>query len=190
MTFKCSSTPQQLDDIRHLGFLVNVPPKMTKFVRWIPPLHGLMLNIDGASKGNPRPCGGGGIFRDSNGNVSMAYSHYYGAGSSIFAEVRAMHDGVLLAIEKGFALTSICSDSLILVNSLRIGVVPSWDCYRWWRPGLDFVHLHGVPVNHIFREANQVANALANSACFMCCNEVFCSSKQLPRLCLPALLGD
>ncbi|MQL94097.1 hypothetical protein Taro_026749 [Colocasia esculenta] len=119
MAFKRSSTSQQLDAIRHLGFLVNVPSKMTKFVRWIPPLHGLMLNVDSASKGNPGPCGGGGIFRDPNGNVSMAFSHYYGAGSSVSAEVRAMHDGVLLAIEKGFALSSICLDSLILVNSLR-----------------------------------------------------------------------
>ncbi|MQL84127.1 hypothetical protein Taro_016630 [Colocasia esculenta] len=155
MAFKHSSTPQQLDAIRHLGFLVNVSPKMTKFVRWIPPLHGLMLNVDGASKGNPGPCGGGGIFRDPNGNVSMAFSHYYGAGSSISAEVRAMHDGVLFAIEKGFSLSSICSDSLILVNSLRTGVVPFWDCYRWWRLVLDFVQLLGVPVNHVFREANQ-----------------------------------
>ncbi|MQL97510.1 hypothetical protein Taro_030204 [Colocasia esculenta] len=172
MDFKCSSTSQQLDAIRDLGLFVIAPLKMSKFVRWIPPIYGLMLNVDGASKGNPEPCGGGGIFRDSHGNVSLAFSHYYGVGSGIVAEVRAMHDGVLLAVEKGLIVTNICSDSLTLVASLRTGVVLSWDCYRWWRTVLDFVQLHGVQVTHVFREANQVAIALANFAYSMRCNEV------------------
>ncbi|MQL86269.1 hypothetical protein Taro_018798 [Colocasia esculenta] len=171
MAFKCNSTSKEMDTIRDLGLFDIVPVKMSKYVRWIPPVHGLMLNVDGASKGNPGPCGGGGIFRDSHGNATLAFSHYYGVGSCMVAEVHAMHDGILLAVEKGLMVTDICSDSLSLVTSLRTGVVPSWDCYKWWRNVLDFVHLHGVNVTHVFREANKAADALANYACSMRCNE-------------------
>ncbi|MQM08584.1 hypothetical protein Taro_041434 [Colocasia esculenta] len=114
MGFKYNSSSQQMDAIRDLGLFVIVPVKMSKFVRWIPLVHGLMLNVDGASKGNPGPCGGGGIFRDSSGNATLDFSHYYGVGSCMVSEVRALHDGILLAIEKGIMVTAICSDSLSL----------------------------------------------------------------------------
>ncbi|MQM02314.1 hypothetical protein Taro_035080 [Colocasia esculenta] len=81
----------------------QVPIKAVKIVRWNPPLHGLLLNVDGASKGNPGPCGGGGIIRDTTGTMLVAFSHFYGAGSSLLAEVRAMtpkHHGCLNTLHK------------------------------------------------------------------------------------------
>ncbi|MQM18019.1 hypothetical protein Taro_051002 [Colocasia esculenta] len=44
-----------------------------------------------------------------------------------------MYDGAQLAVERGIQVDHICSDSMILVNSLRTGIAPSWSCYRWWR---------------------------------------------------------
>ncbi|MQM15217.1 hypothetical protein Taro_048159 [Colocasia esculenta] len=167
--------------ILELGFSVNVPFKMCKMVRWILPLQGLMLNVDGASKGNPGPCGDGGLFKNPHGTVSLAFSHFYGLGY-----VRWW----LLAIKQGLMITEIWSDPLSLVNPLHTGVAPSWDYYRWWRDVHDFVQQHGVRVSHVYREANQVADALANYACLMHCNEVFNSSRQLPRPCFPSLIGD
>ncbi|MQL71213.1 hypothetical protein Taro_003538 [Colocasia esculenta] len=73
-----------------------------KLVRWIPPEHGLILNVDGSSKGNLRVCGGGGCIRDSKGNLMVAFAHYYGFGSSLVAEVRSLCDGIQLASEHGF----------------------------------------------------------------------------------------
>ncbi|MQL90534.1 hypothetical protein Taro_023135 [Colocasia esculenta] len=143
-----------------------IPPVKTfKMVRWIPPLHGLLLNVDGASKGNPGPCGGGGIVRNTVGTMVLAFSHFYGVGTSLLDEVRAMCDGVQLALEKGFYLAEISTDSMVLVNSLRTGIAPSWECYRWWRIVLDFVQQYQVRIMHVYREANQVncASALVAS---------------------------
>ncbi|MQL81898.1 hypothetical protein Taro_014367 [Colocasia esculenta] len=44
------------------------------------------------------------------------------------AEVRAMHDGVLLAVEKGLTVTDIYLDYLTLVSSRHSSIAPAWDC--------------------------------------------------------------
>ncbi|MQL84753.1 hypothetical protein Taro_017264 [Colocasia esculenta] len=164
MVFNDAGTPQQMEAIVELGFFVQPIVKLGKLVRWFPPLQGLALNIDGASKGNPSPCGGGGLVRNAYGTVVLALSHFYAAGTSLLAEAQAMCDGVQLAVEQGIFIAEIYSDSMTLVNSFRTGLSPSWDCHRWWRFVLDFVHHHGVRVSHVYREANQVADALANFA--------------------------
>ncbi|MQM00045.1 hypothetical protein Taro_032767 [Colocasia esculenta] len=189
LVFKVSATAQQIEMIKDFGFSYLPPVKMVKMVRWIPPLHGPLLNVDGASKGNPGPCGGGGIVRSTTGTVLFAFSHFYGAGTSLLAECRAMCDGVLMALEKGVHLDQISTDSLVLVNSLRSGIPPSWECVRWWRLEHDFVQQHQVQVKHVYREANQVADALANFACNVRCNGSFTSSSQLPKSCFLALIG-
>ncbi|MQL90499.1 hypothetical protein Taro_023090 [Colocasia esculenta] len=132
LVFKSSATAHQLHLIREFGFSAQFPVKVVKLVRWNPPLHGLLLNVDGASKGNPGPCGGGGIIWDSTATMRLAFSHFYGVGSSLLAEVRAMCDGVQMALEKGFDLAEISTDSMTLVNSFQSGTPPSWECSRWW----------------------------------------------------------
>ncbi|MQL94488.1 hypothetical protein Taro_027141 [Colocasia esculenta] len=126
-----------------------------KMVRWIPPLQGLLLNVDGASKGNPCPCGGGSIVRNAFGIVILAFSHFYGFGTSLLAEARAMCDGIQLALEQGFYVAKISTDSMVLVNSFRTGVGPSWECYRWRRTVLEFMQQYQVRITHVYREANQ-----------------------------------
>ncbi|MQM17706.1 hypothetical protein Taro_050682 [Colocasia esculenta] len=114
LVFKDSATAQQMEMIKDFGFSYLPRVKMVKMVRWIPPLHGPLLNVDGASKGNPGPCGGGGIVRSTAGTVLFAFSHFYGAGTSLLAECRAMCDRVLMALEKGVHLPQISTDSLVL----------------------------------------------------------------------------
>ncbi|MQL99149.1 hypothetical protein Taro_031867 [Colocasia esculenta] len=111
--FKDFATPQQIDMTMEFGFSFQPPVKNVKMVRWIPPSHGLLLNVDGASKGNPGPCGGGGIVWNAAGTVFFTLSHFYGVGTSLLSEVRAMCDGVEMALEKGFYLTQISTDSLV-----------------------------------------------------------------------------
>ncbi|MQM05873.1 hypothetical protein Taro_038686 [Colocasia esculenta] len=50
LVFKSSATDHQLHLIREFGFSAQFPIKVVKLVRWNPPLHGLLLNVDGASK--------------------------------------------------------------------------------------------------------------------------------------------
>ncbi|MQM00085.1 hypothetical protein Taro_032814, partial [Colocasia esculenta] len=190
LVFKQYATPPQMALIKEFGFSYMPPVKMVRMVRWIPPLHGPILNVDGASKGNPGPCGGGGIVRTTNGTVLFTFAHFYGAGTNLLAECRAMCDGVQMALEKGVPITLISTDSLVLVNSLRSGTPPSWECVRWWRLIQEFVQQHNVEVKYVYREANQVADALANFACNVRCNGSFSSSSNLPKSCFPAIIGD
>ncbi|MQL89313.1 hypothetical protein Taro_021887 [Colocasia esculenta] len=101
-------------DLCSLGFAPLIKNKTFKLVRWIPPESGLVLNVDGASKGNPGHCGGGGCIRDSSGSLILAFSHYYGFGGSLVAEVRALCDGIRLATEYDLPLSQIQSDSASL----------------------------------------------------------------------------
>ncbi|MQM22166.1 hypothetical protein Taro_055214, partial [Colocasia esculenta] len=69
------------------------------------------LNVDGAGKGNPGECGGGGCIRDRRGHVYVAFAHYYGFENSMLAETRALCDGLRLANMLGLRLSIVNSDS-------------------------------------------------------------------------------
>ncbi|MQL74981.1 hypothetical protein Taro_007355 [Colocasia esculenta] len=97
----------------------RIMTKRMKLVRWIPPLVDFCLNVDGASKGNPGLCGGGGCIRDKHGTILLAFANFYGVGSSIIAETRALCDGLRLAYFLGIRLSAIYSDSSTLVQSIQ-----------------------------------------------------------------------
>ncbi|MQM19161.1 hypothetical protein Taro_052161 [Colocasia esculenta] len=154
-----------------------------KLVRWIPPVYGLCLNVDGASKGNPGLSGGGGCIRDSNGNICLAFAFHYGFGNSLQAEVRALHDGLMLANEFGLSINQIYSDSALLVQSFTNNSLPSWECARWWRPAFDTLRSLQTSCCHVFREANKVADALASYATSNHGNKIFTTFSSLPLAC-------
>ncbi|MQL85627.1 hypothetical protein Taro_018150 [Colocasia esculenta] len=82
----------------------------------IPPLVDFCLNVDGASKGNPGICGGGGCICDKHGKLLLAFANFYGVGKNIIAETRAcMCDGLRLAHFLGVRLSAIYSDLSTLV---------------------------------------------------------------------------
>ncbi|MQL71420.1 hypothetical protein Taro_003723 [Colocasia esculenta] len=154
-----------------------------KLVRWIPPVYGLCLNVDGASKGNPGLSGGGGCIRDSNGNICLAFAFHYGFGNSLQAEVRALHDGLMLANEFGLSINQIYSDSALLVQSFTNNFLPSWECARWWRPAFHTLRSLQTSCCHVFREANKVADALASYATSNHGNKIFTTFSSLPLAC-------
>lgn len=60
-------------------------------VNWITPSFPFYkLNIDGSSVGNPGPAGGGIVLRDFFGNVVVAKAEYFGTGTCLFAELKAL----------------------------------------------------------------------------------------------------
>ncbi|MQL89888.1 hypothetical protein Taro_022470 [Colocasia esculenta] len=92
LVFKSFSSDKHLKDLQSFGLFPTIKARSFKFVKWIPPDTGLVLNVDGASKGkgNPGICGGGGCIRDSLGNLLLAFAHYYGFGGSLVAEIRSL----------------------------------------------------------------------------------------------------
>ncbi|MQM16861.1 hypothetical protein Taro_049823, partial [Colocasia esculenta] len=75
----------------------SVKLTVPKLVRWIPPQYGFNLNVDGACKGNPGPCGGGGCFQDLNGDIHLGFNFSYGQGNNMIVEVCTLCDGIRIA---------------------------------------------------------------------------------------------
>uniref|UniRef100_A0A2N9HXU9 CCHC-type domain-containing protein n=1 Tax=Fagus sylvatica TaxID=28930 RepID=A0A2N9HXU9_FAGSY len=91
-------------------------------IKWVvPPLGWFKLNTDGSSLGNPGLAGGGGIIRNHEGDWVGGFSRAIGITTSVQAELRALKDGLNLAIDLRILNLEIEMDSLVaveLVNSI------------------------------------------------------------------------
>ncbi|MQM23217.1 hypothetical protein Taro_056280 [Colocasia esculenta] len=102
-----------------------------------------------AEGGNPGECGGGGCIRDKQGNVHVAFAHFYGVGNSMITELRALCDGLHLAASLGFHLSIVYSDSISLVSSFKQGRCSSWTAYRWWRDARTMLNRDSILLSHV-----------------------------------------
>ncbi|MQM00557.1 hypothetical protein Taro_033296 [Colocasia esculenta] len=123
------------------------------------------LNVDGACKGNPGTCGGGGCIQDSNRDIHLGFAFFYGKGNSMTVEVHALCDGLRLAEHHGIPISTVNTDSLALIHSFNSNMCPSWKCTWWWRIVGSFLGKNNINLVHAFRETNRVADALASFAC-------------------------
>ncbi|MQL82973.1 hypothetical protein Taro_015455 [Colocasia esculenta] len=69
-SFTSEPTLEEQQVLHTYGFNPPFTGKQIKLVRWIPPNDNFCLNVDGASKGNPGICGGGGCIRNNAGDVT------------------------------------------------------------------------------------------------------------------------
>ena len=135
------------------------------YVKWQPPPEGwVILNTDGAAKGNPGRAGAGGVLRGDRGEWILGFSEFLGHCSSMKAELRAISRGLQLAAGAGFRKIWVQTDSRVVVGMLTNKM--HWHpehhfllqrCSNWLRQE-DWE----VKITHCFREANHVADILAN----------------------------
>ena len=89
-------------------------------VHWLPPTENwVKLNVDGASRGNPRYAGGGGVFRDYHGKWIGGFSCNLNWCSSMKAELLALLKGLRLAWEGQFSRLEVNMDSQAVVNLIQ-----------------------------------------------------------------------
>ncbi|KAK4363062.1 hypothetical protein RND71_018303 [Anisodus tanguticus] len=116
-------------------------------VRWTrPPIDWIKLNTDG-SHNSDDSIGAGGIIRDSNGQIIMAFAKYLGKGNNNFTEAKTIymnHNGVS---PKDFRTLSWKSGNWQLQESI--------DAINHMLSQTTSI------VQHCYREANQIADALA-----------------------------
>lgn len=80
-------------------------------IKWLTPKPGFIkLNIDGCSKGNPGPSGAGGIIRNEQGQMIIAFAMPLGNMSNNLAEAPALKNGIELCISKGIKNLEVESD--------------------------------------------------------------------------------
>jgi len=160
-------------------------------VRWeAVPGGWYILNTDGASKGNPGPARGGGVLRDDKGDWKWGFTMNMGHCSSMKAELKAVLKGLQVAKERGVQKLWIKSDSCVLVGMLR-GELKTHPAYGVViKQCKDLLRAEGweTKITHCYREANLVADKLANLGVILDGN--FMLFECPPREVLDVLFAD
>jgi ribonuclease HI len=138
-----------------------------------PPNHFIKINFDGAAKGNPGAAGWGAVARDPKGELLGMFTGFLGETTNNVAELTGSLRGLQAALMKDYRNIILEGDSQViihLITQILNGKMPSKISPSWRLSGLleDFKNLLTpalsiVPV-HVKREANCVADRLANEA--------------------------
>lgn len=124
------------------------------------------LYTDGGARGNPGPGGAGFVLKGESGELITSGGKFLGTVTNNVAEYEALLWGLRVAAERSVARLQVFSDSELLVKQMN-GV------YRVKHPNMIplfeqakqlCTRFESVKVQHVRREANSEADALANQA--------------------------
>ena len=157
-------------------------------VRWIcPPTGKLKLNTDCCSKGNPDPSTNAAILRNDQGCFISASCAFIGYSNNLISELRAIIIGLRLCRNQNhheIIVESDCLPLITMINNTNAHI--PWILLPWWNDFLLLRHSVDVHFQHIVREGNKVADALANFCCAAQISQDFYSTSTLP----PMVRGD
>jgi ribonuclease HI len=125
-----------------------------------------LLMVDGAARGNPGEAGCSAVIFAADGNVVKELSRYLGRATNNVAEYEGLLMGLEALLQMGAKKIQIQSDSQLLVRQLNgeyrvkdeklkllfsraMELLRQFDSYR---------------INHVYRDANKLADRLANRA--------------------------
>jgi ribonuclease HI len=123
-------------------------------------------NIDGGSRGNPGPAAYGVVIRDAKGDIVAKLKKYIGRMTNNVAEYYGLIAALDYAESQGIRALRIEADSELMVKQMR-GV------YKVRSPELQPLFerarkmaaaLESFRIDHVYREQNREADALANEA--------------------------
>ncbi|CAA7019270.1 unnamed protein product [Microthlaspi erraticum] len=138
--------------------------RVERQISWMRPISGwVKLNTDGTSRGNPGLASAGGVLRDDSGSWVRGFALNIGACTAPLAELWGVYYGLLIAWEGRAQRVELEVDSEMVVGFLQTGISES-------NPLSFLVRLcHGfisrdwiVRISHVYREANRLADELAN----------------------------
>lgn len=144
--------------------LQNDNPRLT--IMWNSPSNGWIKgNFDGATKGNPRRAGCGGVLRDHMGNVIDAIAIPIGRTNSHIAEATAALYTMRIVVDLGCPNLWLEGDSLNIVNILNNKSSISWTIEATIKEIKHLIqNFEKIVITHTFREASGVADWIANYA--------------------------
>ena len=128
--------------------------------------NSVIINVDGASRGNPGPSGIGYCIHDSSGNIVERGGEFIGFATSRVAEYYAMKRGVERALELGYKSARFISDNLMVVNQLNgIFQVKNQDTMPIYQDiEKQLKNFEAVSFTHVPRSENVIADSEANAA--------------------------
>jgi ribonuclease HI len=131
-----------------------------------PAVAAYRANIDGGSRGNPGPASYGVVIRDPRGQTVARLKKYVGRMTNNVAEYYGLIAALDYAQSQGIRALRIESDSELLVKQMRgqykvksPELRPLFERARKMSQGLE-----SFRIDHVYREQNQEADALANEA--------------------------
>jgi ribonuclease HI len=123
-------------------------------------------NIDGGSRGNPGPASYGVVIRDPTGEVVAKLKKYIGRMTNNVAEYYGLIAALDYAQSHGIRALRVESDSELLVKQMRgqykvkhADLRPLFERARKMSQALE-----SFSIDHVYREQNREADALANDA--------------------------
>src|SRR5216684_5457233 len=123
-------------------------------------------NIDGGSRGNPGPASYGVVIRDPRGEVVAKLKKYIGRSTNNVAEYYGLIAALDYAQQHGIRALRVESDSELLVRQMRgqykvksPELRPLYERARKMSQTFDL-----FKIDHVYREQNAEADALANEA--------------------------
>jgi len=139
--------------------LFGEPPSETKPAAW-------RANIDGGSRGNPGPASYGVVIRDPRGEIVARLKKYIGRTTNNVAEYYGLIAALDYAQSHSIKALRIESDSELMVKQMR-------GQYKVKSPDLQPLYerakkmaatIASFRIDHVYREQNREADALANEA--------------------------
>jgi ribonuclease HI len=123
-------------------------------------------NIDGGSRGNPGPAAYGVVIHDGRGEVIAKLKKYIGRFTNNVAEYYGLIAAMDYAQSKGIRALRIESDSELLVKQMRgLYKVKSADLQPLFERAQKMAKaFEAFRIEHVYREQNREADALANEA--------------------------
>lgn len=124
------------------------------------------LYSDGAARGNPGPAALGAVVMAADGRVLLEASEALGIATNNVAEYQALLRGVMEARALGIRKLVVRADSELLIRQLKGEYAVKSDHLRpLYRRAIDALKsLEAYRLEHVRREANRHADALANRA--------------------------
>jgi len=130
------------------------------------PAAAFRANIDGGSRGNPGPAAYGVVIRDGSGELVASLKKYIGRMSNNVAEYYGLIAALDYAQEHKIRALHVESDSELLVKQMRglykvksADLQPLFERARKMSQGFE-----SFRIDHVYREQNREADALANEA--------------------------
>jgi probable phosphoglycerate mutase len=127
---------------------------------------GVVMYIDGGSRGNPGPAAYAVVVKDAAGNPLTAFSKVLGRTTNNVAEYQGLLAGLDYALQHHHLKLKVLSDSELLVRQVQ-------GRYKVKSPNLQPLHerargmiarLEVFSIEHVPRERNREADRLANQA--------------------------
>ncbi len=130
------------------------------------PIAAFQANIDGGSRGNPGPAAYGVVVRDARGEIVARLKKFIGQNTNNVAEYYGLIAALDYAQSHGIRALRIESDSELLVKQMRGQYkVKSADLRPLFERARKMAQaLESFRIDHVYREQNHEADALANQA--------------------------